>query len=572
MNTAPDPGLQDAVEELRQEVSGLNWCEVTDVSWVEGNALVNLRLDTSLFTRGPDGLPIKNRERIRISLGPQFPWFPPTASVDHWRWAGFPHVLHGRGLCLYLDPSTQWDPNHPVSNFLNRLAEWFTDAIAGNFDPGTALFHPIGGVPHRTPGAPTIVVTQPLPLGQEGFRFQRIQVRDRTPRCIDVVSWTRRPRQDDARIALLVVMPEMLPIGAGSRLSDLAFIIAVQQSSGARRRLTKRLRELIDDLGKDDPLQIVLAVPNPANQGQEGYHLIAAHIENRHVNEALSAAASRKTTEPHSPQEPELVWLYVDDNREALTVRRDSNQPMQQYRDLRVELWGCGALGSWIAEFLARAGIAQITIRDYGHVTQGLLVRQNFREEDVGRPKVNAVADRVRAIDNSIDVRPVAEICQRAIDEELDCDIIIDATVSTSVATAIEHAQGNGSIKVPLVQLATDNESASLGILTVWHPMTDATTNDVDEALQARADNDPELSAFRRLWDSDEPAPITPALGCSVPTFRGSGADLAAIASEGLNLAANLISRRISGGYLFATASSPYPVPPKTGVALEANT
>ncbi|WP_419551743.1 ThiF family adenylyltransferase [Candidatus Poriferisodalis sp.] len=568
MDVESEPRLHNSVEEFRHEVSALDWCEITDVSCQNGKVLISLRLDTSEFTGGPDGLPVKSRERINITVGPEFPWVPPTASVKHWDWAGFPHVLLGRQLCLYLDPSTQWDPNNPVNNYLCRLAEWFTDAIAGDFDPGTALFHPVGGVPHRTPGAPTIVVTEPLPLDQEGFRFQRIQVRDRTPHCIEVVSWRRKPALEDTRIALLVILPEMLPIGAGTRLSDLACIVTLQQSSGARKRLTKRLRELADDLGNDDPLQLVIAVPNPANQGQRGYHLIAAHIGNEHVSQSLSAATSRRPTQPPSRREPELLWLYVDDSREALSVRRDRSQPIQQYRGLKVELWGCGALGSWIAEFLARAGTSQITIRDYGHVTQGLLVRQNYTHADVGRHKVDAVADRIRAINSSINVRPVRHICQLAANEELDCDIIIDVTVSTSVATAIEDAQGNGNIQVPVVQLAADSESASLGIVTVCHPSSDSTTNDIDVALQERVENDPALAAFRGLWNPDEPAPITPALGCSVPTFRGSGADLAAIASEGLNLAARLLSRRVSGGYLFSTPSSPHSVPTRTAVAL----
>lgn len=568
MDAESESILRNAVGEFRDEVSALDWCDIAEVSWQDGSALISLRLDTAEFAGGPDGLPVKNRERISITIGPGFPWVPPTASVAHWDWAGFPHVLLGRHLCLYLDPTTQWDPNNPVNNYLCRLGEWFTDAIAGNFDPGTALFHPVGGVPHRTPGAPTIVVTEPLPLGQEGFRFQRIQVRDRTPHCIEVASWGRKPKLEDTRIALLVVLPEMLPIGAGARLSDLGCIVTMQQSSGARKRLTKRLRELAADLGKDDPLQLMIAVPNPANQGQQAYHLIAAHIGNKYVSESLSAAISRKPTQPPSRDEPELLWLYVDDCRDALSTRRDESQPMGHYRGLKVELWGCGALGSWIAEFLARAGASQITIRDNSYVTQGLLVRQNYTHADIGRYKVDAVADRIRAINGSITVRSVPQICQPATNEELDCDLIIDATVSTSVATAIEDAQRMGNVQIPVVQLATDSESASLGIVTVCHPSSDATTNDVDVALQERAESDPALAPFRGLWNPDEPAPIVPALGCSVPTFRGSGADLATIASEGLNLAGRLLSRRISGGYLFSTSSSPYSVPSKTAVAL----
>ena len=561
--------LQEAVNEFSGAIDDVAWFKIRDVSCAEGTAHIDLELDTKPFVKGASGLPVQQRERIDIAIGPEFPWIPPQASVKHWRWCGFTHVLYGRHLCLYLDVSTEWDPSQPVENYINRLSEWFSDAIGGKFDPSAALFHPVGGVPHRTPGAPTIVVNIPLRLDQEGIRFQRMQLRDRSPNCIDVVSWNRKPKLANRRAALLVVLPEMLPIGAGSRLSDLADIVVLQQSNGARKRLLKKLSDMAKGLGTKEPLQIIIAVPHPTNTGQGRFHLIACHIESENIQECLTAVLGRKPDKSHPPSEPELVWLYVDDLRDGISVRRDADQPLQQYRGLNVQLWGCGALGSWIGELLARAGIAQITLRDPGYVTQGLVIRQNYREMDVGKTKVEALADRIRSIDNAIEVHAVAGICQPSIRNDLDGDLIIDATVSTSVATAIEWAQSDGRIRVPVVQVSTDSESASLGIVTVCHPAAGTTTNDIDEALHQRVQNEPVLSPFRQLWNPDEPPPIIPVLGCSVPTFRGSGADLVTIASESLNLAANLLSRRISGGHLFSRTSGNYSTLPLTSVTIE---
>ena len=99
--------------------------------------------------------------------------------------------------------------------------------------------------------------------------------------------------------------------------------------------------------------------------------------------------------------EPELEWLYVDDVRHGVHTRRDSDRPVDAFQGRSIELWGCGALGSWIAEFLVRAGVAEITLRDPGRVTKGLLVRQNYTELDVGRPKAEALADRLRTLDGT---------------------------------------------------------------------------------------------------------------------------------------------------------------------------
>ena len=570
-DTTPGAQLRRILDEFNAAADDITSFAIRE-STIDGDvARVILEVDTTDYSAHADGLPVKPLEYVTIRVGPYFPWVLPTAYVTHWRWVGFPHVLGGSVLCLYLNPSTQWDPTQGAGGYLARVSDWFAEAIAGEFDAKTALFHAIGGVPHRTAGAPTIVVEEPLPFDEEGLHWRRILLHARSQHRIDTISWHRKGQAPNTRKGLLVVLPEMLPFGAGCRLSDLTAIVGIQQSSGARKRLLKKLRQTHESLSPDDPLQIVIAVPNPANEGPGRFHLIACHIDNDQIQHCLTAANKRRLEDPPSPDEPEVVWLYVDDQRPGLVVRRDADQLLQHFEGRSVELWGCGGLGSWIAESLVRAGISHITLRDPGYVTQGLLVRQNYTELDVGRPKVEALADRLRSISNRVDVRPIAGICERALTESLDCDVVIDATVSTSVATAIEVAQLNGTLHVPLVQIATDNETASLGILTICQPDSGNTTNDLDHAARKRAEAESGLAPFLGFWNQ-EPPPLTPTLGCSVPTFRGSGADLSAIASTGLNLTAHALARSLSGGYLFASPHSSHRVPSLTDIAADFQT
>ena len=81
-----------------------------------------------------DGLPVKPLEYVTIRIGSDFPWVLPTAYVTHWRWVSFPHVLGGSVLCLYLNPSTQWDPTQGAAGYLARVSDWFAEAVAGEFD------------------------------------------------------------------------------------------------------------------------------------------------------------------------------------------------------------------------------------------------------------------------------------------------------------------------------------------------------------------------------------------------------------------------------------------------------
>ena len=564
-DTTPGDQLRRILDEFNAAADDITSFAIRE-STIDGDvARAILEVDTTDYSAYADGLPVKPLEYVTIRIGSDFPWVLPTAYVTHWRWVSFPHVLGGSVLCLYLNPSTQWDPTQGAAGYLARVSDWFAEAVAGEFDAKTALFHAIGGVPHRTAGAPTIVVEEPLPFDKEGLHWRRILLHARSQHRIDTISWHRKGQTSNTRIGLLVVLPEMLPFGAGCRLSDLTTIVGIQQSNGARKRLLTKLRQAHGSLDPSDPLQIIVAVPNPANEGPGRFHLISCHIDNDQIQHCLTAATKRRLEDPPLPDEPEVVWLYVDDQRPGLSTRRDTGQPLQHFQGRSVELWGCGGLGSWVAESLVRAGISHITLRDPGYVTQGLLVRQNYTELDVGRPKVEALADRLRSINSRLDVRPIRGICERALTESLDCDVVIDATVSTSVATAIEISQKDGSLHAPLVQIATDNETASLGILTICQPQSGYTTNDIDYAARERAESESGLTPFLEFWNQQSP-PLTPTLGCSVPTFRGSAADLSAIASVGLNLAAHALGRTLSCGYLFTSPHSPHDVPPVVAV------
>ncbi|MCW8943971.1 MAG: tRNA cyclic N6-threonylcarbamoyladenosine(37) synthase TcdA [Sedimenticola sp.] len=60
---------------------------------------------------------------------------------------------------------------------------------------------------------------------------------------------------------------------------------------------------------------------------------------------------------------------------------------------------GIGGVGSWVAEALARSGIGSITLIDLDHVAESNVNRQiHALEDQFGRAKVDAMADRIQAI------------------------------------------------------------------------------------------------------------------------------------------------------------------------------
>ena len=99
----------------------------------------------------------------------------------------------------------------------------------------------------------------------------------------------------------------------------------------------------------------------------------------------------------------------------------------------RVALCGCGALGTVLANHLARAGVGSIRVIDRDFIETHNLQRQIlFDEQDVAEnlPKAEAAARKMRAINSSIAVEPVVTDLDHTniLDLVSDADLILDGT------------------------------------------------------------------------------------------------------------------------------------------------
>jgi len=83
---------------------------------------------------------------------------------------------------------------------------------------------------------------------------------------------------------------------------------------------------------------------------------------------------------------------------------------LARLRSARVCVVGIGGVGSWAVEALARSGVGHLTLIDLDEICVSNVNRQlHAINPDIGRTKVEAMADRVRAINPECDVRPVPE-------------------------------------------------------------------------------------------------------------------------------------------------------------------
>ena len=68
----------------------------------------------------------------------------------------------------------------------------------------------------------------------------------------------------------------------------------------------------------------------------------------------------------------------------------------------RIHIIGCGSVGSVVAENLVRFGITKITLYDFDTVEAKNIANQLFDAEDIGRPKVEALADHLIRINPEV--------------------------------------------------------------------------------------------------------------------------------------------------------------------------
>jgi adenylyltransferase/sulfurtransferase len=105
----------------------------------------------------------------------------------------------------------------------------------------------------------------------------------------------------------------------------------------------------------------------------------------------------------------------------------------RRLRDARVVLFGCGALGTVLANTLVRAGVGFMRICDRDFIERDNLQRQVlFDEDDIAAnlPKAQAAANKLRRINSEVSIEPVVVDVNPTNIHELakDADLLLDGT------------------------------------------------------------------------------------------------------------------------------------------------
>ena len=72
--------------------------------------------------------------------------------------------------------------------------------------------------------------------------------------------------------------------------------------------------------------------------------------------------------------------------------------------EAQVHLIGCGAIGSHLAEQMARLGISNVHLWDFDTVSAHNIANQNFRDKDIGILKAHALEEIMKEINPEIEI------------------------------------------------------------------------------------------------------------------------------------------------------------------------
>ncbi|MDQ1336241.1 MAG: Thiamine biosynthesis protein ThiF [Thermodesulfobacteriota bacterium] len=134
-------------------------------------------------------------------------------------------------------------------------------------------------------------------------------------------------------------------------------------------------------------------------------------------------------------------------NQQSLSCR----QQLSLFRG-QVAVIGCGGLGGYIVEELARLGVGNITVVDPDTFDEHNLNRQLFSKlANLGQPKVTVAADRIKEINPAVTIEPVRNTFSGKNGRELIEQVKVVADALDSIPRRLELAEVCDKCGIPLV-------------------------------------------------------------------------------------------------------------------------
>lgn len=216
-----------------------------------------------------------------------------------------------------------------------------------------------------------------------------------------------------------------------------------------------------------------------------------------------------------------------------------------------IAFFGCGALGSSIAELLARGGVKQLNLFDPDLITFGNLCRHTLDGSSVGLNKAKELAERLSRANPLSTIQghaigiPLNSHSDEALHQVLtNADVFVDCTTSeTAFDWLNKYAVTNGkrlvslffNFRAELLTICISGDSRSCG---------DIFLDLKDSVQQNRTRIDPYVYSHEPLEEEE----IMEGAGCWHPTFPAQNAHIQILAAHAVDIISHSISSKSKRG------------------------
>lgn len=565
-------GQQRALRELKRLCeSGHNTFELVDDPYLKDDFLVaKISLRLGLMETREGGLDLREREEFTLFIPPDFPFDIPLLYVAHARFAGFPHVIWSRRICLY-QSNIEWNPSDGLYGFFERLYLWLERAALNDMDPIEGPLEP----PHHVTdfSQKPFVIRADAPCNP-GDSWMGLALLEDYENRIELVGWDDLsggwPTHE--RPALALMLPDALPMEFPAKGAEL--LQEIERAGISRESLLNKLAIAALLTPGGEPVHLVVGLPmRRAVDGAKRLHIAVW------TTEADKADALRKVLPENSDDQvirdlrkdladtllsifelSKIAWCRVLDDRPEIVVRRDHETPIAWFEGKKVLVLGCGALGSWVAEIIVRANANLIHLVDDNIVKPGILVRQNFQLKDIGANKARALGGRIMELATGCTVEAFASEAHFFLFENLerfhDYDVILDCTASNIFQQKLERDWAKFTGQNPRFVSMIIDAHAKHCLCVAVPENSNAGVWDAYQWLKWRLATEGSRNALISAFYSDQAGQnlFQPEPGCSDPTFRASAADIMSLASTTLNNACEVLQSEKSGAGIAISA------------------
>lgn len=530
-----------------------------------------------------DGLQLRSKEKFVICVPENFPFSHPSVYVNHKRFNGFSHVQWVRHLCLYLSPSTEWNISDGMYGYIERLHQWLVRGATNSHELDGQPLHP----PAVYPGSidlPSVIIRQDTPSFAGPFWLGFAVMENRNENRVDLVGWQQGLQKPvSGFLSPAILLNENFPFEYPNKAEDLFKQIELLGVKTETIHAFSLFSSLVNN--NETPLYLILGSPMRGIKHQKTFqHLSVWSIDEqtknsikmeidclglltKKVDDEFTAKVKILSDECKefsisALKSANMRWCSVQEDRSEVTIRRDNNTSANAYSDKAIAVWGCGALGSYIAEILVRSGATHLILRDNKKVNPGILVRQNYEDADIGNWKCESLKKRLRRINPTVTIETdhddisssfntLAELSE---DESNPYDLIIDATASNFVHLSLEEYLKGVTPNIVLASVII-GAKASSALFSYFPSVKSGAISDALRKSKIKALKTKGMGNYaKEFWPNQADfLNFQPEPGCSDPTFIGSSIDMMILVGRVMDLLGkSLISATFSSTHMLS--------------------